>query len=182
MPSPDVIRRLTAVGLFLLPVGLVKLTDLYMGKAGPMQALAAEADPAAPSAQSNSVKAPTWTTRQIDAGKYIAKLRGMSFSPTPFLYEVHDDGSTPMVTVSTDPVGTPPAMVDASKFTLQAILSSSIGKTALIDGKPYREGETIRDSAWVVQSIAIDKRSVTLKESAQGRVLTIMVEIPTIGK
>jgi hypothetical protein len=172
---------MTAIGLFLLPVGLVKLTGLYLGQQGPSAAQAAEADPSAPAANAAPTKAPTWTTRQVEAGKYIASLRGKSCGPTPFLYEARDPQST-AVTVSSDPVpiGTP--TTDVSKYTVQAILSSSMGTTALINGKPYRVGDTIRESSWVIQTIAADTRSVTLRDSVQGRLETIHVEIPSISK
>src|SRR5205809_614432 len=104
MPSPDINRRLTAAGLFLFPVVLVKAAGLYLVRTGP---------------------------------------------------------ATP-------------------KFVLQAILSSSQGKTALIDGKPYRAGDEVRGSGWIVQEITAESRSVTLKDAASEHTITISVELPAI--
>jgi hypothetical protein len=183
MASPETNRKIIAVMLFVLPIGLVKGTSLYMGRSPVQSADASAVDSTAPADKTTVVKAPVWTSKQIAASKHIASLREQPFDSTPFLHEhkvqaTVNSAPEPLVTSPTNnaSLGPPP------KFALQMIMSGSSGSTALIDNKPYHIGDEIRDSGWTVTDINRQNRSVTLHEATNDRTMVIAVDMPGANK
>ena len=179
MPSVKFTRRLWALGIFVLPVVAVKVAAIMMGSDAPQSASAtpAENPPIGPSSRPAVVK---WSERQLAAAAHIASTHGASFGANPFLYveepkPVIED--KPVIPVEIVPQEQEP---DAT-FTLNAVMSGSRGRTALIDGRPYREGDRIKDAPWAVQAIDCDQRQVTLFNAARQRTVVIRVETPLLS-
>jgi hypothetical protein len=181
MSAPDTKRKLIVAALFAFPIGMVKLTSMYLLQSGPVAAQAATVeaatDPVAKTAA--PLKPPVWTSKQIAAGKHIAKLRSERFADSPLFYEVHETPHTTATTSDPEPSAEIPDAPPPPRFVLQMIMSSSSERTALIDGKPYRVGDDVRSSGWVITSIERDTRSVTLKDVQHDRTITISVELPS---
>ena len=179
MASPDTKRKLMSIGLFAAPVVLVLGAKMYMGSPGPAAAQATPVEQVDPEKKKKPIVAPTYTARQKAAGEYVRSIANQKMSSCPFLYEPRvvqaepSQGEEPVASVFVDPV--------APTFTVQAILSSSSGKTALIDGKAIKEGQKVRGTQWEVITIDPAARSVTLRESGSDRTITIQVEKPKLG-
>ena len=58
------------------------------------------------------------------------------------------------------------------------IIGSTAGNTALIDGKPYKVGQTLKDPVWIVRNIDVDARSVTIENKQSGQFLVFVVQTP----
>lgn len=179
MASANTNRKLLSMGLFAAPVVLVMGARLYLGSPGPASVQATPVEPVATDKKKKPIVAPTYSVRQKAAAEFIERNASQPLAACPFLYEPR---ATPIET----PQGTDPApevYVDpaAPSFTVQAILSSSSGKTALIDGKAVREGQKVRGTDWEVVTIDSEARSVTLRFSGSDRTITIAVETPKLG-
>jgi hypothetical protein len=183
MPSPDSRKKLLSLAMFILPVVAVKISTVVLIGPGPQSAQATLTDPIAANPPAIAMPTPRWTEKQLAAARHIQALRGEPFGNTPLLYEKQPE-PPPVIEVIVEP---PPPVIDPvpvpvlapiPTFTLQAVMSGGRGKTALIDGRPYREGERIRGADWMVVIIDNDNRSVTLGEIGGDRSVRINVELP----
>lgn len=169
MKRHDLRRKLPGLGLFVLPIVLVKAAAIMLGAPGPQQSQAASNQEQAGAAAPAAIETPKWSEQQLQAARYVARLNAEPFGPSPFL---HLDA--PVAAVETVP-----ASVDStSKLALQAVMSSASVSRALINGRSYGVGEQVRDTNWIVQHIDIDSRSVRLIEAKNNRSMTITVELP----
>lgn len=177
MASTDTKRKLAALGVFAMPLLLVMGAKSYFGTGGPKAAQATPIEEVAPDKpKKNAVKAPTYTERQLAAARFADSVRTQPMGASPFFFESRAT-STPDQPVEVDPVTFEPGV---PKFTVQAILASSSGKTALIDGKACREKDKVRGTDWEVVSIDADGRSVTLRDTTRDRTITVKVETPKL--
>jgi hypothetical protein len=180
MPSAKLNRRLWAIGVFILPVVAVKIAAVMLGGQSPQSASATPAENPPMNATSRPAVV-NWTERQLAAASHIANHRGQPFGENPLLYQEEPkpiEVEVQPVPVDIEPVETPEPEI---KFTLNAVMSGSRGKTALIDGRPYREGERIKGTDWDVQAIDCDHRIVTLFNPAKQRTLVVRVDLPLAG-
>jgi hypothetical protein len=188
MASTDNKRKLTSMALFATPLAMVFAAKLYFAGSGPQAVQATPVEQVATDKKKKPIVAPTYTARQRAAAERIASIRAEAIGPCPFLYEPRTTPTSTTTSTPTDPVPVSNNYVEPAipKFTAQAILSSSTGKTALIDGKPTKEGQKVRGTQWEVVTIDAESRSVTLREAAgnggvgRGRTITIQVETPTL--
>lgn len=176
--SPELRTHLPAAMAFVLPILFVKGATLFMGDSAPQTAIASVAPKAQPIAATTPVAAaPKMSEKQITAASYVESLRQHSFGPPPFLFE--RSNSAPKVEetpTDVDPI--PDSIGPMPTFTLSAVMSAASGRRALINGTPYREGDTISDTTWVIDAIDINTRSVTLRDTNSDRTTTVAVETP----
>jgi hypothetical protein len=179
MASVDSKRKLMTLGVFAAPMVLVMVAKSYFGTPGPTAAQATPIEEVSPDkSKKNAVKAPTFTERQVTAARYADSVRTQPMGSSPFYFESRNTTvSTATNEVPVDPVTFEPGV---PKFTVQAILASSSGKTALIDGKPCRENEMVRGTDWEVVTIDPDRRAVTMSDTKRERTVTVTVETPKL--
>lgn len=182
MPSPEMRKNLAAIGALVLPVVVVKLTTLMLGHSAlsaqaTMKAAHPVAEVSAPAMQQGQN-----SERQRNAAKHVQSLKSQPFGPAPLLFApaaaapVSADPTTPSVVVT--PSESPNDDVDpVPQFIVNAVMSSTTGQRALINGRPYRVGEQVRGTTWTVTAIESAKRSVTLADR-NGRQATVSVELP----
>ena len=172
MLRPETVRRLASMGMFVLPILVVKIAAVLLGEST-QQSVAglttsSPADPgAAPAA---SVK---WTSQQLTAARHVDWLKRQPFERSPLLYE-EDHGMAPQ---PIHPEAADPSDGQA-RLVLQAVMSSERGRTAVINGRPYREGDTVHEINAVVESIDCAARSATLRNRRNNQSMTINVERP----
>ena len=107
------------------------------------------------------------TDQQQQAVGHIANLQSQEFGPSP----LHRVGE--IVSGDENP-GKSPSL----QITVQMIIGSTAGNTALIDGKPYKVGQTLKDPVWIVRNIDVDARSVTIENKQSGQSLVFVVQTP----
>lgn len=181
MPSPDTRKKVLSFGALVLPVVIVKLAATVLGQSGAATASAAPRPTTTDAAVSATTPAATkLTARQLAAAEYVQSMRQRTFGRAPLLFEPRppsnepNTSSTPEVTPVVDSHPNEPLPM----FTLNAVMSSSSGQRALINGRPYRVGDTIKETAWTVLSIDVAGRSATLQDSHSDRTVMIAVERP----
>jgi hypothetical protein len=178
MLSPESTKRITALAAFAVPLMLVKAAAIVLG--GPAASSGATTAPQA--ANPMAVAPPTgvatqisWTPKELAAATHVQALANLPFGPVPFLYDNQAQAidTKPPVIENIDVGPVRPVKPD---FTLGAIISGSRGKTAWIDGRPYREGDRIRNSNWIVWAIDSSARTVTLSSSETDGQFTLKVD------
>ena len=170
MPSNHTKRRLSDLGIFVLPVVLVKIAGTFLGTGSPSDASAAPTPVALDAIQQFAHVTTNYTEEQLELVEYISQLEQEEFGQTPMYYEPAEE--LPEILISEDPILMelpPPTMV------IQAIISSSQGATALINGKVYRVGDEVDESGWTVIEINADSRSLVIKENDSERTETVSV-------
>ncbi len=160
MMTRDAKRRLAAIGVFLLPVVLVKVVAAPMGNRGPEAAEASNTSTPVVAIPPVTV-APQWSEQQRAAAQHVAYLRTQPFGPTPLYYDPPPDRIG-----SSDTFG---------HVAVQMIMSTASGDLALINGKRYRTGDRLRDAGWIVSEINASSGSVTLKHPASDRSVVVSV-------
>ncbi len=110
------------------------------------------------------------TDQQRQAIDYIATLQSQQFGQSPLHREVE--------TISGDKNPVPQPKLASLQITLQMIMSSSSGNTALIDGKPYKVGQYLKDSVWIVREIDGEALSVTMENEQTGQSIVFVVQTP----
>ncbi len=165
MLSSDVKWKATSIGIFVMPLVLVKLIAIVLD--APMTANAtASVDVALPDIElvDGMGWKPDWTTRQNKAAAHVEALDAAeTFAASPLFYQQLDDD--PEVEVQPEEIGVP-------TFRIGAILRSTRGDVALINGRPYREGDSVSSTGWVVKHIDGTQRTVVLEDPATGRTVT----------
>lgn len=180
MPSPEATRRLTSLGLLVLPLIAVKMASVIMGGSAPASTVAAPA--AAVDSATPATPAPAkieWTASQRAAGDHVRQLASEGFGPTPMLYATKP--TQPVVHVNPEPPIVEPAEAEIPEFALHAVMATPSGDKALINGRLYEVGQKVADTAWIVKNINSNERSVTLTESGSSRSVTISVHRPSSG-
>lgn len=162
MMTRDAKRRLVTIGVFLLPVVLVKVVAAPMGHRVPAAAEASNT-PTAVVAIPPVTVAPQWSEQQRAAAQHVVHLRTQPFGPTPLYY---DPPQPPDRGGSSDTLG---------HVAVQIIMSSATGDVALINGKRYRTGDRLRDAGWIVSEINASSGSVTFKHPASDRSVVVSV-------
>ncbi len=163
MMTRDAKRRLATIGVFLLPVVLVKVVAAPMVHRGP--AAAEASNTSTPVVAIQRVAAPPqWSEQQRAAAQHVAYLRTQPFGATPIYYDRPQPPS--------DRSG---SSNDVPDIVVQMIMSTESGNLALIHGKRYRTGDRLRDAGWLVSEINASSGSVTLKHPASDRSVVVSV-------
>ncbi|MCH8344864.1 MAG: hypothetical protein IH983_12870 [Planctomycetes bacterium] len=163
MMTRDAKRRLATIGVFILPIVLVKVVAAPMWHRGPAAA-EASITPTPVVAIQRVAAGPQWSEQQRAAAQHVAYLRTQPFGPTPLYY---------------DPPQPPPDRSGSSDtlghVAVQMIMSTASGDLALINGKRYRTGDRLGDAGWIVSEINASSGSVTLKHPASDRSVVVSV-------
>jgi len=172
MASPEVKRKMLSLGIFCAPVLIVQATAAILGRGAP-SAVSASAAPSTDGVPVSS-RAIAWTSTQLAASARIAELNKQPFEPTPFLYDF-DESRQPVEKELTETaeVSSP----DQPTFHLQAVMSTANDRQALINGRPYRQGQMIRSTTWTVLSIDVEARQALLRDSQTENTITVRVEL-----
>ncbi len=163
MMTRDAKRRLATIGMFILPVVLVKVVAVPMGHRGPAEAEASHT-PTQVVAIPRVAAGPQWSEQQRAAAQHVAYLRTQPFGPTP----LYDDRPQP-------PPDRSGSSDNVPNIVVQMIMSTASGDFALINGKRYRTGDRLRDAGWIVSEINASSGSVTLKHPASDRSVVVSV-------
>ena len=166
MPTAETNRKLATLGIFVLPVVLVKMAGVFLGPV-PAQAVTdlAPAIAAAP-VGAGEEQGPDRVSEQ--ATQYARALQGEPFGAAPLFYEfISGNGEGPIMVVGEIP---PP------EFEIGMILGSARGDTVLIDDQTYRVGDLLGETTWRIVDINEDQRSVTLADTETERTVTRFVK------
>lgn len=171
MLTAETRRRLVIIGMFLVPVALVKATAVFYGSGSPAGAEAASVSltPVDPSVASD--RSPTLSAAESEAADRIAELYQQPVGASPLLHDVR----------SPEQVDEQPVDPGSPNLLVQAILASEQGNTALINGKMYRVGDVFDGTDWQVREINNTTRSVTIVNTTTGREITRAVKINEQG-
>jgi hypothetical protein len=176
MAAPELKRKLWSATAFIVPLLAVKAASVVLVDSGPQTAEATVSNPVtvASAARRNT----KLTDQQVAVQRHVQVLSGKPIESDPMLYQglepekpVEPEIKVPVI-VETPKIEPPPT------FELQLVMSGVRGDTALIDGRPYRVGDRIRDTDWKVQSIEVGYRSASLLNVNDGRTLIISVDLP----
>lgn len=170
-------NRVINVGIFFLPILLVKAAALLIG--GTPGSVGAAAPPTnAGSVKIPTVEMPTWSPEQLAAARHVSALRLEPFGPSPLLHGPPSKVADPVVEPRNNPPP-PKREVPPPSVSVQMILVRSDGDNiALIDRKSYRVGDPLGDRGWVVTAIDGVSRSVTIFHAESGREHTLLVPLP----
>ena len=168
----DAKRSILAVGVFLVPMILVKGAALLIGQGGLQRATAKGPHPPDDPTAVLKPYVAVWPAEQLAAAKHSAWLRGQPFGSSPLLHQVIARvGFTP----DEHATGTQP--VPPPNVVLQAIMRTPGGNIALINRKRYHEGDPLDDKGWVVKTIDPESRSVIIEHPLSGEA-TLTVPLP----
>ena len=193
MFSPELRKNGIVIAALVVPVLAVKAATLVLGQPSLQQASAAPQPANAESATASPIIKPkALTPQQIAAMKHAQSLRGQAFGPAPIRPEHAAMTTSQPIAVETEVHTEQPAtMAAVPKLTLTAVMSTngitsgsdgSVSvqpvRRALINGRPYREGQIVKGTTWNIATIDCDKRAVTLRDTQSDRTVTVNVELP----
>jgi len=162
----DTKRKLSAMGLFILPVGLVVATGAIMGGPHVVQGTLTPA-PAGTTPARTVANVDEPSEAQVNAMLHAIKQRNEPYGAVPLYFTPRE----PRVFVTeTGPV--------VPAVEVQAILASSSGNAALINGQAYRVGDELGESGWFIDSIDAITRTVVAREASSDRTIERTVEMP----
>ncbi len=163
--------KLMGIGVFLLPLILVKGTALLVGQP-PQGAVASGGSATTVDGGVIEIFTPQWSVEQIAATQRVAELREVSFGASPLLHLWSNSESDPIDHSDRGTTITPPMV------SVQVILRSRRGNFALIDYKKYRAGDAIGEDGWFVEEIDAVSRSVLIVHRESGKKATLFVPMP----
>lgn len=170
MLTSEAKRKLTAGGMFGLPMALVWLTARVIG--GPESAEASQTGNLAVAPLSfHQVDVAAPTPAQSAAAARVDALLHSDFGPTPFHHR--RAGETPVVIENPEDSSVP-------RFSVKLIMATSSGNRAVIDGKVYQVGDKLGDTGWVIVSIDAQTRSVSIRDPRTERVRMGTVDSPSL--
>lgn len=165
---PEIMRKFTGVALFAAPVVLVKITAMMLNVSGPQTSAAFELETGMNFVLEHQEPPAALTVKQQTLLQLMEEARARPFNASPLLH--HEEIEIESLPESLDPEDPENPEAETFEVMISAILSSGHGAVALIDGKPRRVGDTIREEQWRISAIDIDERSVTFVNAADGRV------------
>ena len=172
MSAHDPKTRLMGIGVFLLPLILVKGSAILIGQP-PQGAVATGGGAITVNSGVIEIFTPHWSLEQIAAMHRVEELREMSFGESPLLQA--------RVISDIDPIDLPPEQtptITPPEVSVQVILRSRRGNVALIDRKRYRVGDAIGADGWFVEEIDGIARSVLIVHRESGEKATLVVPLP----
>ena len=168
MFSGEMKRTFTMLGVFALPVVLVKGFAFMSGGPAPASAEASLTPAVAPAEKNAAGYGAPMTESERHAAQYAAQLRSMQFGATPMFY-ASTEAVTEIVEETADDV--PPECL------VQAIMGAGAGRTtALIDGNAYRVGDELAETGWFIREIDAATRTIVIEQGETGRTAQRTVE------
>ena len=172
MSAHDPKARLTGLGVFLLPLILVKGSALLVGQP-PQGAVASGGGAMTADGGVIEIFTPQWSSEQIAATHRVAELREVSFGESPLLH------ARPINDI--DPIGPSPdrtTVITPPDVSVRMILRSHHGNVALIDRERCRTGDAVGEDGWFVEEIDAVARSVLIVHRKSGMKATLYVPLP----
>lgn len=163
--------KLMGLGVFLLPLILVKGTAIWVGQS-PEGADASVVATATVDSGVIESFTPEWSSEQIAAAHRVAELREVPFDESPLLHPRKNTDISPIEAPERPKTITPP---DVS---VRIILHSRHGDVALIGHNRYRVGDAIGQDGWFVEAIDAVSRSVLIVHRPSGEKATLVVPMP----
>ena len=171
MATAETKRRLMNAGMFILPLFLVKGAGVMLSTGGPRGVEAAVSGAEETPVIQTPIAAPQWSEAQLAVADYVQQLHDTPFGAVPLFFP--QDQPEPAEIIQAELGLQPPP-----EIVLQAILASANSATALIDGKPHKVGDEIRDTGWVIIEIDPELRAVMIQDPQGDRVETIRAGRP----
>ena len=166
MIGRDPASRALAIGVFLVPLILVKGTAIMMAE--PRGASGSTVTTAPPTDLPNLVAySPECSEEQLAVLRRVEQLREMAFGPSPLLHGVEESQNQGK-----------PAVVAPPVVVVQAILRSTSGNLARIGRKVFREGDELGNTGWTVDTIDTETRSVKIVHAETESEHTLFVPLP----
>ena len=169
MSAHDPKTKLLGLGVFLLPLLLVKGTGMMLGQP-PQGAVAATTNPTTFDGSGIETFTPEWSSAQIAAAQRVAELRELPFGESPLLHIREMSEIAP-----TDTVDPTPKVIAPPEVSVKMILRSRRGNVALIDRKRYRDGDAIGEDGWIVKKISTRSVVVVHPESGDRKHVRVIV-------
>lgn len=159
--SAETRAKILGVLVFLLPLLVVKGAAWFMGGPGPQSAIAATPNHPPIANLGDGLPRPL-TERQRAAAAHVAELATKPFGRPPLDYRAPDQAtSVPVIQDGGD--FKRPTLYPQAKVQIMVESSHDGDSVALIDGRRYREGDTLADWPWIVHEIDGENRCVVLK-------------------
>jgi len=163
--------KLMVLGVFLLPLVLVKGTAIWVGQS-PLDAAASGGAPASFDVGVVESFTPVWSSAQLAATHRAAELGENPFGASPLLHARRKTEVELIEIIDRPTTITPP------EVSVRIILHSRHGDVALIDRKRYRIGDAIGADGWFIQEIDAVSRSVGIVHRDSGEEATLVVPMP----
>lgn len=164
-------RAIVPLAVFVLPLLLVKLSAVMLGRSGPAEANSSSTAVTPSELLPLGAGRKPWSKQQRAAARHVDWLRTQPFGATPLYYEVTetppDNGGSPT-----------PVRFERPHIVLQAVMTSPTGNVALIDAKRYRAGDRLAGSVWIIGEINGATRSITLVHPPTGRTEVVEIRLP----
>jgi len=173
MPTRNAKQALAGIGVFVLPVAVVKAAALVLGTGGPSEADAAtDATTAVSALAPLLVAAPVaaWPAEVVAASGHAHALAAQPFGPSPMV-EIAAAAPDP---VASEPEveGEPEPQLLMIAIAVQSIMASPQGDMAVVNQRVVREGDLVETTDWVVESIDARERTVTFRAGSTGELFT----------
>ena len=165
-------NRALAIGVFLIPLILVKGTAIMMAEPRGASGSTGGGTVQVPNLPDLVAYSPECTEEQFAVLHRVEQLREMAFGPSPLLHGVEE---SQQATVAD---GGKPKSVAPPVAAVQAILRSSSGNLARIGRKLFREGDELGDTGWFVDTIDAESRSVKIVHRATESEAMLNVPLP----
>lgn len=170
MLSPETARRLVALGAFIVPVLLVKITASLLGADGPRAATGVQqangnqqhsmmAQRSSGTSGHRMANRQQLTDLDRELQGHLASLRSSETVRSPMFYAPRS------VRPEQPESETEPDRLDV---TITAIMTSSDGHLTVIDGALHGVGDTTPDGRWRIVTIDSKSRSVTFEHVDSG--------------
>lgn len=170
MLTSEARRKLTAGGMFGLPMALVWIASRLIG--GPESAEASQAGNLALAPLNlDEVVAAAPSADQAAAAARIEALRESDFGPTP----LHHQRAGEVPVIIKDPQDSP-----GPGFKVNMVMASSSGNRAVVDGKVCELGDELGDTGWIIVAIDAQTRTVSIRDPETDRVRTGKVDGPEL--
>ncbi len=140
MPSDLLKRRIGDIAAFLIPLALVKVAAVAIGKGEPPGARGSvvASTPIEPIDLDFSTSLESLTPEQLAAAQHLDALKVEPFGDAPFYYRLRDQDNPVTVDPNDHPVVDPDPDIR-----VQMIMTERGGGRALINGKLYKVGDEL---------------------------------------
>ncbi len=171
MTGHDPKAKLMVLGVFLLPLVLVKGTAIWVGQS-PQDAAASGGAPASFDVGVVESFTPVWSSAQLAATHRAAELGENPFGESPLLHvRIRSE-------IERIKIIDPPSTITPPEVSVRIILHSRHGDVALIDRRRYSVGDAIGGDGWFIQEIDAVSRSVGIVHRESGKKATLVVPMP----
>lgn len=168
MLSAERQRRLVEVGVFALPIVLLRVTAMMFG-GQPETADAGQSTREDPIVEAVAQPVFVWDREQIAAAEHVRALREEPFGVSPLRYRR-------AVPTQADPA--PEVVTGPLRVRLSGIIDGTNGAVAFVDGEPRRVGDTVEEHRWEIIAIDVEQRLVRFRHTSSADEVTLVLPTP----